>query len=532
MPWSCAPGQPTSRLELYEFILVNVSATSSSGTFIPDRLPMSGVLKTAPAGPLARMWRPCGDHVESSLDSSETRARPFPSDITRHTIEFVLVYSSFTHGILEYTSSQGGIATLSEEQAAVGDVHDPSTAEITAGKAGASLAWLIDPVAPEVFAAEYWEQAPLFVSRPDVNYFAGLPGLNEVDELISATSSRSPGLTEDVRIIKTDEKGALSVHPPRVLASGLLDIQAIYYEYQNGCSLAINHLQRRSASIASLCGLLESDLHHPVGANLYLTPRYSQGFRPHVDTHDVFILQVHGTKDWFYSTPVEDLPLPSMKPVVDYQQTDFQGITMRPGDVLYLPRGFPHYAKTTETSSLHYTVGIEPYRWIDYMTEALQEIAHSSVKYRHALPPGFFDLPVDNAVTVDFAEMLTRRLRDEVFVERVKQRLEAYRLRASKATSTGHFASLDNSRDLTIESIVTHVPGVHCRVRETGDSAIIDFTENFVSGPVFLAPSLRFVAKSRTFAIKDLPGSLSIADKIDLVERLISEGLLRICRMP
>ncbi len=221
-----------------------------------------------------------------------------------------------------------------------------------------------------------------------------------------------------------------------------------------------------------------------------------------------------------------------MKPICDQPLTDYKKITMQPGDVLYLPRGIPHYAKTAGTSSLHYTVGVEPYRWIDFMAAALHEIAYSSVKYRHALPLGFFDLPIDSSVPLDLAEMLTHQLHDQGLVERAKQRLETESLRASKATSTGHFASLDRVRHLTIDSTVIRVPGVHCRVRRTDDSATIDFTGNFVSGPSFLAPSLQFVAKHRKFAIKDLPDSLSAADKIDLVERLVSEGLLQVAASP
>jgi ribosomal protein L16 Arg81 hydroxylase len=398
------------------------------------------------------------------------------------------------------------------------------------GTSPASLAWLLDPVSPETFVAEYWEKTPLFVDRSDRQYFSGLPGLNEVDELITATSSRLPGLVEDVRIIRTDEKGVLSVHAPQVLANGLPDIQAIYRDYHNGCSIAVNHLHRRSARLASLCGLLEEDLHHPVGANLYLTPRHSQGFQPHVDTHDVFVLQIYGTKDWFHASPNpgDELPLQSMKPKCDPRLTDYQKITLHPGHLLYLPRGVPHFAKTTGTSSLHYTVGVEPYRLVDFMAEALHEVAGSSAKYRQALPPGFFDRPIDGARARDFAEQLTRQLHDESFVERARQRLEARRLKATRATPNGHFASLDAAGRLTIDSTVVRVPGVHCRVRQTEDSATVDFAENFVSGPSFLAPSLQFLARHRKFAIKDLPGDLSAADKIDLVERLISEGLLQV----
>jgi hypothetical protein len=393
-----------------------------------------------------------------------------------------------------------------------------------------SLAWLLDPITPEEFAADYWEKKALVIERADADYFGDLPGLNDVDELITATSSGLPAFAEDVRVIKTDDKGVLSEHPPRVLPSGLPDIQTIYRDYQGGCSLAVNQLHRRSASLAALSGLLEEDLHHPVGVNLYLTPRSAQGFRAHVDTHDVFILQMHGTKDWFFSTPDVELPLPAMKPLCDQPETAYRKITLRVGDVLYLPRGFPHYARTTDTSSLHYTVGVDPYRWIDFMTEALHELAETDPRCRHAVPLGFFDLLTDGAAPRDFAQRLSGRLGDEVFVERVRQRLEARRLRGNKATAAGHFASLDEARNLTVGSTVTRVPGVHCRVRQTADSAIIDFVDNYVSGPALVAPALRFIARNRGFAVADLPGDLSAEDKIDLVERLVDEGLLQIAR--
>ena len=416
------------------------------------------------------------------------------------------------------------------------ELKDPTTAIVRPSPADSaeldrtSFAWLIDPVPSATFIADHWENAPLFVSRSNPDHYAGLPGLNDVDELITATASRSPGMTEDVRIIRTDEKGDLSVRPPPMLDNGLPDIQAMYRDYQHGCSLSVNHLHRRSAPLARLCGSLEEDLHHPIGVNLYLTPRGSQGFRPHIDTHDVFILQIHGTKDWYFAEPDDALPLTSMKPACDRPLDAYRKITLQPGDLLYLPRGFPHFARATATSSLHYTVGLEPYRLIDFMGDALQEMAHADVRYRHALPPGFSDLPVDRAGARDFAEELIRQLHDDGFVERVGRRLEARRLRPGKATPTGHFASIDAAEDLGAESVLVRLPGIHCRVRQVEDVAIIDFTGNFVSGPAFILPLLNFIATNREFSVKDLPGTLAMTDKIDLARRLIGEGLLQIAQ--
>jgi bifunctional lysine-specific demethylase and histidyl-hydroxylase NO66 len=391
-----------------------------------------------------------------------------------------------------------------------------------------SLQWLLDPIHPDEFVAHQWEKRPLFISRSDSRYFANMPGLDDVDELITATSSHSSATITDVRIIKTDQDDVLAERRPQALPSGVPDIQAIYREYQRGCSVAVNHLHRRSAAVAALCGSLEEDLQHPVGANLYLSPRDAQGFRPHADTHDVFVLQLHGAKDWYVSGPSEALPLPSMKHGGGASAAEFRQETLRPGDVLYLPRGFEHYAMTRGTSSLHLTVRVEVFRWLDLMTEALHELARGHAVFRRALPPGSFHEPVDAAQVRILTETLAARMQDPTFIEVARGRLATRLLGRGKAATVSQFGSLDAVSDLTLRSTVARARGHFCRVSHTDDSATIEFPGNFVSGPAFIAEALRFVAEHDEFAVQDLPGDLSPTDKVDLVVRMVNDGLLRI----
>lgn len=383
-------------------------------------------------------------------------------------------------------------------------------------------------MAPAEFVERYWEREALIINRSESDYFAGLPGLNAIDELITATASHSSRPNEDVRIVKTDRDGVLSEGKVRSTANGVPDIQQIYREYQGGCSVGINHLHRRSASVALLCSMLEADLHHPVGANLYLTPPGAQGLRPHFDTHDVFILQLHGIKEWHVSSPRNMLPLVSMKQNLVELPSDFRKFTLQPGDVLYLPRGFLHYANTEASSSLHLTVRIEVYRWVDFMCEALRELTEDQVEFRNALPPRFFDTPLNSAHIKNLTECLVRSLSNPEFVERAKGRLGTKLLQASKAATTSQFASIDALSDLTIASVVTRSPGQFCRVRRTTKAAVIEFSGNFISGPVSLESTLEFVAEREQFVVGDLPGELSVTDKIDLVVYMVSEGLLQI----
>jgi lysine-specific demethylase/histidyl-hydroxylase NO66 len=47
-----------------------------------------------------------------------------------------------------------------------------------------------------------------------------------------------------------------------------------------------------------LCATLQEFLGSFVGTNMYLTPQGTQGFAPHYDDVEVFIMQLEGKKRW------------------------------------------------------------------------------------------------------------------------------------------------------------------------------------------------------------------------------------------
>jgi hypothetical protein len=279
--------------------------------------------------------------------------------------------------------------------------------------------------------------------------------------------------------------------------------------------------------VSLLCRWIERALHHPVGANLYVTPRNGQGFRAHVDTHDVFILQLHGVKVWHVADPISDLPLESQTQHLTAVPAGFRSSTLSAGDVLYLPRGFPHEALTAGESSVHLTVGVHVYRWADLLREALDLYAEDELELRQALPPAFLDGSLDGAGFSELATRFARALTESSLADRAKVRLGTRLLAASRAAGRGHFRSLDGLADLAPDSVVARVPGLPCRVRTNADEATIEFASNYVSGPPHLEPVLRFVVQQERFAVGELPGAISTQDKLDLVSRLVAEGLLQ-----
>jgi Uncharacterized conserved protein len=81
------------------------------------------------------------------------------------------------------------------------------------------------------------------------------------------------------------------------------------------------------------------------------------GVGPHLDQYDVFIIQGTGRRRWRVG---EKVPMKQHCPHPDLLQVDpFVGIIdeeLEPGDILYIPPGFPHEGYALE-NSLNYSVG-------------------------------------------------------------------------------------------------------------------------------------------------------------------------------
>lgn len=132
--------------------------------------------------------------------------------------------------------------------------------------------------------------------------------------------------------------------------------------------MVVNSVQKSaSLKLAKLCFKLEREL---VGAwvwvNAYLTPPSHQGFMPHIDTTDSFILQVDGIKHWRVCDRFDF----EYNPAVQTKEINFasheameskhcQNVTLSPGDILYVPHATWHDAKSTDEYSLHLTVTID-----------------------------------------------------------------------------------------------------------------------------------------------------------------------------
>jgi lysine-specific demethylase/histidyl-hydroxylase NO66 len=240
---------------------------------------------------------------------------------------------------------------------------------------------------PAEFAQRYWGARALLSAAADLpGSFSDLLSAEAVDELVSERGLRTPFL----RVAKNGTTlPDQSFTAPGGVGAGVADQVSddkLVRLFADGATLVLQGLHRVWPPIVAFSQQLASELGHPVQANAYVTPPQNQGFSDHYDVHDVFVLQIAGEKRWQIHTPVLDSPLRD-QPWTDRRRAVQQRAAepalieavLRPGDCLYLPRGFLHAAVALGGVSTHLTIGV--HTWTRYalaeelMAQALRTLA-------------------------------------------------------------------------------------------------------------------------------------------------------------
>nr|KAG5711850.1 hypothetical protein BaRGS_026291 [Batillaria attramentaria] len=168
-----------------------------------------------------------------------------------------------------------------------------------------------------------------------------------------------------------------------------------------GCSVRLLNPQTYSRNMWKILSVLQEYFNCSVGANVYLTPAGTQGFAPHYDDIEAFVIQLEGKKHWkLYSprTDEENLPRFSSNNFTQSEVgTPILNVVLEAGDMLYFPRGTIHQANANEKEhSLHVTFSCyQRNTWGDLLERlvprALQLAIEENVELRQGLPRDFLN---------------------------------------------------------------------------------------------------------------------------------------------
>jgi bifunctional lysine-specific demethylase and histidyl-hydroxylase NO66 len=388
-------------------------------------------------------------------------------------------------------------------------------------------------VGPDEFATAYWSRRPLFTPAADLPAdFSDLFSLDAADELVSRRGLRSPFL----RMARNGNVLDPAAYTRGGGAGAEIADQAagdkVSALFRDGATLVLQALHRTWPALGDFGRGITADLGHPIQINAYLTPAQSTGFSAHYDVHDVFVLQVAGEKRWVIHEPVRPHPLRTddwghyrAQVQVAAAGTPALDTVLRPGDALYLPRGWLHAAEALGDVSVHLTVGIQPVTRYA-LVEALTGLAADVPELRASLPAGV-DVGDPAAIAAELSTVVTV-LGDWLATADpadVAARLRRRLVTAAPPEPVRPLAQAAAESTVDVHTRVALRAGLAARVDADGDSIHLRLPDRRLTLPAYTEPAVKAMLTGRPTAVGDLPG-LDAADQCTLARRLLHEAVI------
>ena len=225
---------------------------------------------------------------------------------------------------------------------------------------------LLHPITPDRFLAEFHGRKPLHIPAGEgapkralldwttFNRLLNQPSIWTAQSLKLVHNTQPVPPEHYCRSVQTQSGAVLRPDPAKV---------ALFVA--DGASLIAGDAQDLTPAHAELSSVLSRAFAAGVGANIYCSFKGVQAFGAHFDLTDVFAVQTEGEKLWRIYENRADAPIELPSGVGDmrrwFEQTKGRlqaEVMMRPGDVLYLPRGCYHDALAQDAASLHVTFSI------------------------------------------------------------------------------------------------------------------------------------------------------------------------------
>jgi ribosomal protein L16 Arg81 hydroxylase len=392
------------------------------------------------------------------------------------------------------------------------------------------LARLIGPVSVEEFMESHWERKPLVVHRKDPGRYADLLTLDDMDRVLSLAGVS----LHDVRVVVDGKETPVSeLGRGRGRSGGINSLETLYERYRSGSTVVVNSLQNRWEPLQRLACTVGEELSARLQMNIYLTPPGSRGFKPHYDTHDVFVAQAYGSKVWQLAGAPYELPLAS-RPHDKAQAAPelVQEFELCAGDLLYLPRGTIHSATANETASVHITIGVHPVLWSQVIEEAVARAFAEDVRFRTALPAGFTLGDKGRQQVEDHFATLLDALREQMSPSVMTTKAVERATSISEPLLRHHLVDLEALPRLEMDTPLRRRSGLRWTLNVLDSVVALHFHNKTVRFPVAVADEVRYVIEHSATTAGSIPGDLDEPGRRTLVHTLVREGFLTLAPAP
>lgn len=384
---------------------------------------------------------------------------------------------------------------------------------------------IISPTVLTLFEDVYFEKKPLLISRNDANYFRDLISIETINTYLERKDIRYPGIRLVKNGLELPQTDYLTDFPyGNKVFERVIDNDRLFTLFNEGATAVFQAAHKTFSSLSNFCQRLEKYYNFPLQTNMYLTPRSSKGFQAHFDNHDVFVLQVHGSKIWkVYDSPVY-LPTETFeKSMLPQNMIPQIEVELKQGDTLYIPRGFVHEADTANEVSLHITLGLLTYTWIDVLRLMVND-AHKINGFKESFR---FD-KLDEQTIEKTAKDLFDQLLSVVDYAGISKKFTNRFIKKGLTSDSNRLLDITRFDDINTATIFSLRHEINYTITETETEIILSYYNKQVKFPDYVLPTLNAMANSNNFTVNNLESNIDTAGKLVLCKKLLKEGFLKI----
>jgi ribosomal protein L16 Arg81 hydroxylase len=307
--------------------------------------------------------------------------------------------------------------------------------------------------------------------------------------------------------------------------SKALGDRIVEFVEKSGGTFNVSRIYNHSPEVAGLTRTLNRLFKANISASAFYTGARGQAFPTHWDTFDTFIFQVEGKKNWTVYEPMIHAPLPDIHYCTRYdlrKLTPVLEIDLAAGDLMMVPRGYPHRARTKRSNSIHMTVGVHPPTWQDFFLTILSR----TLLETRSLESFRSDCHVCNS---------TRDVRKKYAQNMLNQFVGIARSIIASDYFLDYWAA--HAGMDTHDGVHADTPPLHrgtvflrqggfCIINRIGDRIHFWYNNKKLVMPSYVSDSLEFIATTPRFGLRDLPAGLTTMGQMVLVKKLCAIGFL------
>jgi cupin superfamily protein len=291
-------------------------------------------------------------------------------------------------------------------------------------------------------------------------------------------------------------------------------------------SVRFPELRPLSPQLDGLARALEMLLLQPVTASAFWS-RGGMRAPVHYDDHDLLVVQLRGTKRWYASSKPAELNntwkgIPEGAPELGPHHT----ADVRPGDLLYLPRGTLH-SVDSDNESLHLSIGFTPLTLREAVIGALDHLSDLDRGWRTTLGarlafqlrgPGLEQLmpPIVQAAT-----NLATACRTPGFLASALQWRSSRAVAALEALPVTQPSPLIN-----LDTELIHGELAFCHLIATPERIDVSYPGGHLYIHRGAQESVEYIVNTPRFRVRDIAGSIADDVRLSLATRFVEIGFL------